>query len=87
VSTLYNDFIFNDLPKYLNIQNKRFKLLGATALDKETYKIGHFISIYQYNKRCEYIPPFSDNILNQRKISGIMKYHKLNIGTSFYYLI
>jgi len=97
VSTLYNDFIFNDLPKYLNIENKRFKLLGATALDKETYKIGHFISIIELNndlfvvnaigQRCEYLPPFYDNILNQRKISGIMKYHKLNIGTAVYYLI
>jgi ribosomal 30S subunit maturation factor RimM len=80
----------------LIIDKRKFKLFCGSVFDNETYDVGHLVTIFDINndlfvvnaigKQCEFLPPFYPNILNQRRITSIMKHHKNIIGTAFYYL-
>ena len=65
--------IFNDLPKELIIDKRKFKLFCGSVFDNETYDVGHLVTIFDINndlfvvnaigKQCEFLPPFYPNIL------------------------
>ena len=93
-SQTYN-IVFNELPKELLINNKRFRLLCGTGY---LHHRNHYIGIIELNNNLyvidglrdggiiTYLPP-SNRVSNKRRIDSIMENHRTLMTMSLYYLV
>ena len=89
-----SNIVFDELPKELLINNKRFKLLCGTGF---VHQRNHYIGIIELNNNLyvidglreggiiTYLPPLN-NCSNKRRIDSIMENHRVLMTMSLYYL-
>ena len=92
IEAAHLNIFFNDLPKELEFNNRKFRLLCGTVIIPQR---NHYVGIVELNsnlyvidgigRRCTYLPP--NNTQRRTRLSGIETHYSMNITTTLYYLI
>ena len=87
--------LFHDIPEFLNVGNRRYKLALASIHDRGR---GHYVALLKVNnltyfldtlpRTVEDFPTFNQNFLQARtaQLDGMIKYHSTSITAALYYL-